>query len=130
MGRLGTMVPAQGRETNPMHEQGRLYEHLEADGEHETAQTERKTDAEALTFEQAFSRLEQIVARLEGGEAALEDSLRLFEEGVRLARFCRARLDRTETRIRVLIDGVEGDDGQRIAADLEREIDGDGDGIG
>lgn len=77
---------------------------------------------QSLTFEQAFAGLEQIVAKLEGGEAALEDSLRLFEEGVRLARFCRAQLDRAETRIRVLVEGEEGDEQRRMASDLEREI--------
>lgn len=105
-----------------MHEQGRLYEQV-------PEQPEELEPQQPTTFEQAFARLEQIVARLEGGEAALEDSLRLFEEGVGLARFCRAQLDRAETRIRVLVDGEEGDRERQIAAGLEDEIGlGTGDG--
>lgn len=114
-----------------MHEQGRLYddEPQQEAGEALGSEGDEATTAE-LTFEEAFSRLEHVVARLESGEAALEDSLRLFEEGVRLARFCRTGLDRAETRIRVLVEGKEGESEKQIAAELQREIDGNEDGIG
>lgn len=81
-----------------------------------------------MAFEEAFARLEHIVQRLEGGQASLEESLALFEEGVGLARLCRSRLDRAERRIRVLVDGEEGERERRTAAELEKEILGDGDG--
>jgi len=62
-----------------------------------------------MSFEQALARLEQIVSRIETGDAGLEESLRLFEEGVALARLCRAQLDRAEARIRVLLEGPGGE---------------------
>ena len=62
-----------------------------------------------MSFEQALARLEQIVSRIETGDAGLEESLRLFEEGVALARFCRAQLDRAEARVRVLLEGPDGE---------------------
>ncbi len=65
--------------------------------------------ARALSFEEALARLEQIVSRIETGDAGLEESLRLFEEGVALARLCRAQLDRAEARIRVLVEGPGGE---------------------
>jgi len=65
--------------------------------------------ATEMTFEQALARLEEIVSRIETGDAGLEESLRLFEEGVALARLCRAQLDRAEARIRVLVEGPGGE---------------------
>lgn len=107
-----------------MHEQGRLYD--DATVEEPSVPEEAETN-----FEEAFSRLEHIVGQLEGGQASLEESLRLFEEGVRLARFCRKRLDRAENRIRVLVDGRESDETKRIAQDLVDEVGVEGgDGTG
>jgi|GEM_PF-800707 len=63
----------------------------------------------AVSFEEALARLEQIVLRIESGDAGLEESLRLFEEGVSLARWCRQQLDRAEARIRVLVEGANGE---------------------
>ncbi len=59
-------------------------------------------------FEQAFARLEQVVRALEGGDVALDESLRLFEEGVRLARLCSAKLDKAEGQMRKLVETAEG----------------------
>ncbi len=42
-----------------------------------------------LSFEQALERLNEIVQELERGDKKLEDSLKLFEEGVKLSRFCK-----------------------------------------
>ncbi|HLT58067.1 MAG: exodeoxyribonuclease VII small subunit [Limnochordales bacterium] len=87
----------------------------------------------ALSFEEALARLEQIVLRIESGEAGLEESLRLFEEGVALARTCRAQLDRAEARIRVLVEGADGELLERELAAApgdaaERGLEGEGDG--
>ena len=51
-------------------------------------------------FEAALARLEEIVRSLESGELALEQSLKLFEEGVKLARVCNARLRKRSARWR------------------------------
>jgi exodeoxyribonuclease VII, small subunit len=61
-----------------------------------------------LTFEEAFARLEQIVRQLEGGEVNLEESLRLFEEGVRLSRYCAQQLDAAEGKIVRLVEKPDG----------------------
>lgn len=54
------------------------------------------------TFEQLFERLNQVVRRLEEGKPGLDDSLRLYEEGVRALRLCRAKLSETERRVELL----------------------------
>ena len=60
------------------------------------------------TFEEAVKRLEEIVGRLEKGEIPLEESLTLFEEGVKLSRFCRTILDEAEKRISLLLKDEAG----------------------
>ena len=59
-------------------------------------------------FEEAMSKLEKIVAKLEKGDIPLEDSLRLFEEGIRLSRFCNQKLDEAERRVEILLTDKEG----------------------
>ena len=53
-------------------------------------------------FETAIAELETIVKKLEEGDLALEASLQLYERGVRLSRFCHARLEEAEKRIEIL----------------------------
>ena len=60
------------------------------------------------TFEQALEQLETVVARLEGGELPLEEALRTFEDGVKLARVCAARLEDAERRVRLLTEAPDG----------------------
>jgi len=59
-------------------------------------------------FEEALNKLEKIVSKLEDGDIPLEESLRLFEEGVRLSRFCNQKLDEAEKRVEILLRGKEG----------------------
>jgi len=60
------------------------------------------------TFEEALGQLETTVARLEGGDLPLEEALRAFEEGIRLARTCAARLEDAERRVRLLTRAPDG----------------------
>jgi exodeoxyribonuclease VII small subunit len=60
------------------------------------------------TFEESLKRLEEIVTQLEGNKLALERSLQVFEEGVKLVRFCAGRLDEAERRIEILLADKEG----------------------
>jgi exodeoxyribonuclease VII small subunit len=60
------------------------------------------------TFEEALGQLETVVARLEGGDLPLEEALRAFEEGIRLARTCAARLEDAERRVRLLTRAPDG----------------------
>ncbi|HBN95123.1 MAG TPA: exodeoxyribonuclease VII small subunit [Firmicutes bacterium] len=57
-----------------------------------------------LKFEEALARLEEIVRSLEQGEAVLDEALVLFEEGVKLARFCNEKLDQAEAKIEVMMN--------------------------
>jgi exodeoxyribonuclease VII small subunit len=63
---------------------------------------------EAPTFEEALKRLEEIVVQLEGNRLALEESLAMFEEGVKLVRWCTTRLDAAERRIEILLADKDG----------------------
>ncbi|MDZ7269976.1 MAG: exodeoxyribonuclease VII small subunit [candidate division KSB1 bacterium] len=63
---------------------------------------------EKRTFESAMRRLEEIVQILERGESTLEESLRLFEEGTELAKFCQARLNEAEAKLKVLVKKDDG----------------------
>jgi exodeoxyribonuclease VII small subunit len=59
-------------------------------------------------FEVALARLEEIVTELESGELGLEQSLKLFEEGVKLARICNARLEEAERKVEILLKDKAG----------------------
>ena len=59
-------------------------------------------------FEDALEKLEKIVSKLEDGDIPLEESLKLFEEGIRLTRFCNQKLDEAEKRVEILLKGKDG----------------------
>ncbi len=59
-------------------------------------------------FEKAFQQLETIVQRLEGEELSLDESLRLFEEGIRLSRFCHQKLEQVEKKIETILSDAQG----------------------
>jgi exodeoxyribonuclease VII small subunit len=59
-------------------------------------------------FEDALNKLEKIVSKLENGDIPLEESLKLFEEGIRLARFCNQKLDEAEKKVEILLKDKEG----------------------
>ena len=59
-------------------------------------------------FEQAMKRLEKIVQSLESGELSLEDAIKVFEEGVKLAKFCTNKLEEAEKRVSLLVQEREG----------------------
>ncbi len=60
-------------------------------------------------FEKAFQDLEKIVQRLEGEELPLDESLKLFEEGIRLSRFCHKRLEEVEKKIEIILADAKGE---------------------
>ncbi|HET7290821.1 MAG TPA: exodeoxyribonuclease VII small subunit [Vicinamibacteria bacterium] len=64
---------------------------------------------EPQSFEIALRQLEDVVQKLEKGELALEESLRLYEEGIRLSRFCHAKLEEAEGRIEQLVKDSRGE---------------------
>ncbi len=54
-------------------------------------------------FEDALEKLEDIVKKMEAGDIPLEEALKSFEEGVRLIRFCSAKLEETQRRVEILL---------------------------
>ena len=60
------------------------------------------------TFEEAMQTLETIVQELESGDLALEKAMQRFEEGVKLSKFCSAKLDETEKKITLLTANADG----------------------
>jgi len=61
-----------------------------------------------MKFEEAFERLEEIVKNLEKGDLTLEESLQVFEEGIRLYRFCSGKLDEAERKVEILLEDEGG----------------------
>ena len=55
-------------------------------------------------FEDALEKLENIVRDMERGEMPLDSALKSFEEGIRLIRFCSAKLDETQRRVEQLLE--------------------------
>ncbi len=60
------------------------------------------------TFEAAIARLEEIVRAMESGNAMLDESLSLFEEGVKLVKYCTEKLDGAEQRVKLLQKNEDG----------------------
>jgi exodeoxyribonuclease VII small subunit len=77
--------------------------------------SEKKKDA--VRFEDQLAQLESIVARLEDESVGLEEALGLFENGMDLAKKCRARLEEVEQRVSQLLEG----DGPEAVAGSEDE---------
>ena len=59
--------------------------------------------AKELKFEDMMNKLEAIADDLETGQMPLEESLKKHEEGVKLLRLCRKRLDETKRKVEILV---------------------------
>lgn len=73
-----------------------------------------------LSFEKAMEQLEQIVQELESEELPLEKAIKKFEEGIKLSKFCNQKLEESEKKVTVL---MEGQDGQ--LQDTDRDVSDD-----
>ena len=67
-----------------------------------------------LSFEDSMKRLEEVVGKLEGEEVSLEESLKLFEQGVKLMRFCHLRLSEVEEKVQILVNDEKEEEGGRL----------------
>lgn len=74
-------------------------------------------------FESALKSLEDIVVQLEGGDLTLDRALDLFEEGVKISRFCSLKLDEAERKVEVL---TKTTDGTLMEESFSEEEDGTG----
>ncbi len=61
-----------------------------------------------VSFEARISRLEEIVSRLEQDDVGLDASLKLFEEGIEVLRAASAELEKTEGKVKMLIERADG----------------------
>ena len=57
---------------------------------------------ETETFETALARVEKIAAQMESGDLPLEQLVVVYEEGLRLIRFCSERLEEAEKRLQTI----------------------------
>lgn len=75
-----------------------------------------------LTFEKALARLQEIVGELEDPEKGLETSLALFEEGVALSRYCRAKIDEIRSRVEIVLkETPEGFETKELAGGVDED---------
>ena len=77
----------------------------------------------ANEFEKAFQQLEKIVQRLESEELPLDESLQLFEEGIRLSRFCNQKLEEVEKKIELILADAKGQPRVEAFEDLSEDDD-------
>ena len=59
-------------------------------------------------FETALKSLEEIVSQLEAGDLTLDRALELFEQGVKISRFCNSKLEEAERKVETLIRNADG----------------------
>jgi exodeoxyribonuclease VII small subunit len=62
-----------------------------------------------LPFEEALKKLETIVEAMESEDLPLETLIKRYEEGVRLAQVCQAKLAEAELKIQQLEKGANGE---------------------
>ena len=62
-----------------------------------------------MKFEEAMLALDDIVRRLESGAVSLDESLSAFEEAVALVKFCNEKLETAEQKVRILLEGADGE---------------------
>jgi exodeoxyribonuclease VII small subunit len=58
-------------------------------------------------FESNLKLLEEIVSKLEGGDLTLDQALAFFEEGVKISRYCNAKLAEAERKVETLIKSAD-----------------------
>lgn len=62
----------------------------------------------SLSFEKAINELEKIVQELETGDLPLEKAFKRFEEGIKLSKLLSQKLEETEKKITILLQGAKG----------------------
>ena len=59
-------------------------------------------------FEDTLLELEKIVQRLEDPDVPLDEAVALFEDGIKLSRFCSQKLGEVEKRVDLLVKDEQG----------------------
>jgi exodeoxyribonuclease VII small subunit len=76
--------------------------------DNKTAANQAADSSLEMSFEQAMERLEVIAAEIERGEGTLDYAMALYEEGVKLAKYCEAMLSDLTERLNVLRIAPDG----------------------
>ncbi|MFO1483209.1 MAG: exodeoxyribonuclease VII small subunit [Verrucomicrobiaceae bacterium] len=79
------------------------------------------SQSDDLPFEDAMHRLDEIVAGMEDSQPSLEEMISSYEEGVRLLKLCRQRLDGARRRVELISGDLEG--GKAALAPFESAAD-------
>ncbi|HIQ98402.1 MAG TPA: exodeoxyribonuclease VII small subunit [Candidatus Scybalocola faecavium] len=66
--------------------------------------------AKGKTLEAAFDELEETISALEDPDVTLDESLKLYQQGVKLLKFCNDSIDKVEKKIIELKTEDEKDD--------------------
>jgi len=72
-------------------------------------------------FEEALEKLEKIVQRLEDANLPLDEAVALFEEGIKLSRFCSQKLEEAERKVEILLKDDSGNLSQEPFEEPENE---------
>ncbi|MFW6366794.1 MAG: exodeoxyribonuclease VII small subunit [Spirochaetota bacterium] len=79
----------------------------------------KQPDTDEMKFDEALLRLEEIARQLETGEHGLEESITIYEEGVRLSKYCQKKLEEAERKIEMLQSN--GKKTEKKALDVDTE---------
>lgn len=60
-----------------------------------------------IGFEEALKKLDEIIEELEKGELSLEETISKFEEGIKLCKLCREKIDKAEMKIEKLMEDIK-----------------------
>lgn len=66
--------------------------------------------AKAKTLEAAFEELEQTIVNLEEGDKTLDESFKLYQEGMKLLKYCNDKVDKVEKKL-IELKAEESEDG-------------------
>jgi exodeoxyribonuclease VII small subunit len=64
-----------------------------------TADAEEPKD---LSIEEAFDRLQETLTKLQDDSVPLEESFGLYEQGMKLVKYCNEKIDRVEKKVEKL----------------------------
>jgi len=64
-------------------------------------------EGEEIKFEDALKKLEEIVNELEVGNLGLEETIKKFEEGMRLFKMCKKKIEEAELKIEKLMEELK-----------------------
>lgn len=61
---------------------------------------------EVKTLEQSMKELQTVIEKLEDEEIGLEEAFKLYQEGMKLLKYCNAAVDKVEKKLIVLEEGA------------------------